>query len=129
MTFAVGQSGGVTVGVVFGEFSAGAADDIRIAPYFAEVDIDELQEHFMAAVMPVTGEGLRVGTVRSTESRHAHVRNLGGEPLTYEVYDRTVGIFAAVIADELRRDGIDPAPVIVQLVATIAPLRNAIATA
>jgi len=54
---------------VFGEISAGAADDTRIAPYFA------------------------------------------------------------VIADELRRDGVDPAPVIAQLVATIAPLRNAIATA
>ncbi len=55
---------------MFGEFSAGAADDTRIAPYFAGVDIDEL-----------------------------------------------------------RRDGIDPAPVIAQLVATITPLRNAIATA
>ena len=69
MTFAGRPVRRVTVGVVFGEISAGAADDTRIAPYFA------------------------------------------------------------VIVDELRRDGVDPAPVIAQLVATIAPLRNAIATA
>ena len=83
----------------------------------------------LAAVMLVTGEGLRVGTVRSMENRHAHVRNLNGERITFEIYDRTVTTFAGVIADELRRDGIDPAPVIEQLAATIAPLRSAIATA
>jgi len=71
----------------------------------------------------------RVGTVRSMENRHAHVRNPDGAPITFEIYDRIVTTFAGVIADELRRDGIDPAPVIEQLAATIAPLRSAIATA
>jgi len=119
---------GVWHGIV-AEFYARAAGNPRIAPYFAGVDIDELQRHFLAAVMLVTGEGVRVGTVRSMENRHAKVRNPSGEPITFEVYDMTVGIFADVLSEELRRDHIDPGPVIYQLIATIAPLRDAIATA
>lgn len=80
-----------------------AALDPDIADYFADVDMFELQRHFLAALMAVTGEGLTAGTVRRLHDKHRNVRNTRGMLITGNVYDKTVDTLLAVIDEALRQ--------------------------
>ena len=60
---------------VVSRFYTRAAADPDIAGYFTRVDIDQLQRHFLAALMIVTGQGVTVGVVRRMHTAHATVRN------------------------------------------------------
>ena len=68
-----------------------AALDDAVADYFAAVDLFELQRHFLAALMTVTGEGLTVGTVRRLHEKHRNVRNTQGVPITGDIYEHPLG--------------------------------------
>lgn len=114
---------------VVSEFYTRAAGDVRIAPYFANVDIEVLQRHFLATIKMVCSDGLTVGAIRAMDDRHTAVRDLAGNRITPEVYDLTVSVLGQVIGEQLRRDGVEPGPVIDQLLVTVAPLRAAIAPA
>jgi truncated hemoglobin YjbI len=114
-------------GEVVAEFYTRAAADAHVAPYFAGVDLDDLRRHFLAALLLVADKGLTVGTVRKMHDRHAAVRNLRGEPITGEIYDRVVATLGQIVSEILTTAGFPrPEPVVTQLVATVAPLRGAI---
>jgi truncated hemoglobin YjbI len=108
------------------EFYARAARDVRIASYFADVDMAKLQRHFLATLLIVTGRGLTVSAVESMRDKHATVHDLDGDPITGEIYDRVVTTLGQVIAEALVEAGVDSAPVLDQLLTTVAPLRSAI---
>jgi truncated hemoglobin YjbI len=107
--------------VAVSRFYTRAAADPAIAVYFARVDMEKLQRHFLAALMIVTGQGVTVGVVRRMRDAHATVRNGAGAPITGEVWDATIGVLAEVLGEL----GTPPAT-LVALATTIAPIRAAI---
>jgi truncated hemoglobin YjbI len=77
-------------------FYARAAADPNIAGYFTRVDIDQLQRHFLAALMIVSGQGVTVGVVRRMHTAHAAVRNTTtGQPITDTTWNAGIGALAA----------------------------------
>jgi len=106
---------------VVAEFYTTAVADPDIADYFVDHDLAELQKHFLAALMMLTGHGLTVGAVRQMQARHAEVRNSHGERITSEVYDATIGVLATI----LRGKGV-PDPVFAQVQELLEPLREVI---
>lgn len=111
---------------IVADFYGAAAADPDVAEYFAGVlarpdGIHELQKHFMRAMIIVCGQGITVGLVRSMQDRHAGVRNLSGQPITADIYDRVIG----ALVGTLRRFRV-PADGIANLATTVAPLRAAI---
>jgi truncated hemoglobin YjbI len=110
-------------------FYARAAGDVSIARYFTGVDLAKLQRHFLATLLIVTGRGLTVSAVESMRDKHATVHDPDGNPISSETYDRVLAIVGQVIAEALAEAGIDPGPVLDQLLVTVAPLRAAIVRA
>lgn len=108
------------------EFYARAAGDVRIASYFAHVGMAKLQQRFLATLLIVTGRGLAVSAVESMGDKRATVRDLDGNPISDEAYDRVVAALGQVIAEALVEVGVEHEPVLGQLLATVAPPRAAI---
>jgi hemoglobin len=106
---------------VVSRFYTRAAADPQIAGYFAGVDMPQLQRHFLAALMIVTGQGVTVGVVRRMHAAHAPVRDRGGQPITDATWNTVIGVLAGVLAEM----GTPPAT-LVALATTIAPIRAAI---
>jgi truncated hemoglobin YjbI len=106
---------------VVSQFYARAAADPEIADYFRHVDLAQLQRHFLAAMMIVTGQGVTVGLVRSIRTAHSGVRDSEGDPIDACTWDAVIG----VLADVLTEHGV-PGSAIAALATTIAPLRAAI---
>ena len=103
-------------------FYARAAADPDIAGYFTRVDIDQLQRHFLAALMIVSGQGVTVGVVRRMHTAHAAVRNTTtGQPITDTTWNAVIGALAGVLGEL----GTPPAT-LVALATTLAPIRAAI---
>lgn len=75
-----------------------AAADPQIASYFHGVDLAVLQRHFTAAMVIVTSKGLTIKTADRMAQLHSGVRDRNGNPVTGEVYDKTVGILVSVLA-------------------------------
>ena len=99
---------------------ARAAADPNIAG--TRVDIDQLQRHFLAALMIVSGQGVTVGVVRRMHTAHAAVRNTTtGQPITDTTWNAVIGDLAGVLG-ELRT----PPATLVALATTLAPIRAAI---
>ena len=119
--------GGVWDEVVIA-FYARAAGNTRVLSYFVamKTDIPDLQRHFLAALLIVLHSGVSVGVVRTMHEKHAHIRNLDGEPITDEIFDAVVAVLAGVIAEKLVECEIDAAPVILELARTVEPLRQAV---
>jgi hypothetical protein len=108
------------------KFYARAADDVRIASYFADTDMPKLQRHFLATLLIVSGQGLTMSAVESLRDKHATVRDLDGNAISGEIYDRVVTTLGEVSAEALAEADVDPDPVLDQLPVTVAPLRAAI---
>lgn len=106
---------------VVAEFYSRAAAAPAVAGYFAGVDLAQLQRHFLAALVMVTGRGMTVGTVRRMGAAHADVRDPGGRAVTGEVWAAVLGTLVGVLAEH----GV-PATTLGQLGAAVAPLRAAI---
>lgn len=79
-------------------FYTRAQDDPQIASYFHGVDLTALQRHFTAAMVIVTSKGLTIKTVDRMAQVHSGVRDRNGNPITGEVYDKTVDILVSVLA-------------------------------
>jgi truncated hemoglobin YjbI len=107
-------------------FYARAAGDVSIARYFTGVDMAKLQRHFLATLLIVTGRGLTPSTVESMRDKHMRVHDPDGNPISGAIYDRVLTTLGQVIAQALAEAGIDPGPVLDQLLVTVAPLRAAI---
>jgi truncated hemoglobin YjbI len=103
------------------QFYQRAAADPQIESYFHDVELADLQRHFTAAIAMVTSKGLSAKTVIRMAEVHAGVRNRDGQPITGEVYDKTIGVLAAVLTNM----GV-PQPAINDLASVVAPLRRAI---
>lgn len=97
------------------EFYLRAAADPRIGPYFVG--------HFTAAMIMVTCDGVTVGGLRSMARVHRGVTDTAGDPITGDVYDRTVNLLVEVLAGH----GV-PDDAINDLARVVAPLREAIVT-
>jgi hemoglobin len=108
---------------VVSRFYSRAAADPDIAGYFTRVDMDQLQRHFLAALMIVTGQGVTVGVVRRMHTAHATVRNNTGERIADSTWNTVVGVLAGVLGEL----GTPPAA-LVALATTLAPIRAAIVT-
>ena len=104
-----------------GLFYARAAADI--ADYFRDADREQLQRHFLAVLIIVTGQGVTVGLVRRLRRAHAGVCNSRGTPITADVWDTVIGVLAGVLI----KFGTPPAA-LAALAATVAPIRAAIVT-
>jgi hemoglobin len=109
--------------VVLTRFYHRAAADPKIAGYFTGVNMEQLQRHFLAALMIVTGQGVTVGVVRRMREVHAGVRSPPGEPIDAATWDRVIGVLAGVLGEI----GTPPAT-LVALATTTAPIRAAIIT-
>jgi truncated hemoglobin YjbI len=112
-----------TWSVVVSRFYTRAGADADIAEYFSGVDVEELQRHFLAALMIATGQGVTVGVVRRMQTAHTEIRNSRGEPITSATWDAVIGVLASVLGEL----GTPPAT-LVALATTIAPIRAAIVT-
>ena len=107
---------------VVSRFYTRAAADPDIAGYFTQVDMDQLQRHFLAALMIVTGQGVTVGVVRRMHVAHAAVRHTTtGERITDITWNTVVGALAGVLGEL----GTPPAA-LVALATTLVPIRAAI---
>jgi truncated hemoglobin YjbI len=107
--------------VVVSRFYTRAVADPEVAEYFRRVDREQLQRHFLAALMIVTGQRVTVGVVRRLREAHSGVRNSRGEPINAATWDRVIGMLAGVLSEL----GTPPAT-LVALATTIAPIRSAI---
>lgn len=100
------------------EFYNRAAQDPRVAPYFASTDMPVLRQHFTRTLAMVAGQGVRVGDVEYLRRAHA------GRGITGEVWDAVVGTLVAILAEHgVPRRGIDA------LAATVTSARDIIVTA
>jgi truncated hemoglobin YjbI len=113
----------VTWSGVIKQFYEAASDDPEIAAYFARVDMERLQKHFVHMMTIITRDGVTSSMLRAMKHAHHGILDKDGNPMviTGPVYDRTVGTLGVV----LRKNGV-PADAIGALVKTIAPLRDAI---
>lgn len=107
--------------VVVSRFYARASSDPEIAAYFTDVDMPQLQRHFLAAIMIVTGQGVTAGVVRRMREAHTEVRDSRAVPITGEIWDAVVAILVGVLSEMHT-----PPATLVALGSTIAPLRAAI---
>ena len=102
-------------------FYTRAAAHPEISAYFRHTDIVQLQRHFLAALMIITGQGVTVGVVRRMRAAHAGVTNSSGEPITSTVCDAVIGVLAQVLGEL-----VTPPATLAELATTIAPIRAAI---
>lgn len=107
--------------VVVARFYTRAAADPEIADYFRGVDVEQLQRHFLAALMIVTSQGVTVGVVRRMQAAHVGVTNTTGEPVTPAVWDAVIAVLAQVLGEVGT-----PRATLVALTTTIGPLRAVI---
>jgi truncated hemoglobin YjbI len=91
--------GRYTWGEAVAEFYRRAAADPEIAAYFHEANMERLQRHFTAAMIMVTGSGVRMRTVERMAQVHAGVRTVQGRPITGDVYDRTVSVLVTILQE------------------------------
>lgn len=103
------------------EFYRRAAKDVEIADYFRNVNMEQLQKHFTAAIIMITGSGLKASTIDRMASAHANVRDSFGRPITSPMYDRVVAILVGIL-----REWHVPEPAIAELATALAPLKRAI---
>ena len=111
---------------VVAEFYSRAAADPHVAEFFGPTlarpdGMNHLQNHFLRALLLVTGSGVSVGVVRKLRERHATVRDHRGLPIDDATYDQVLGVLVEV----LREHGV-PESGIAQLASTVAPLRGAL---
>lgn len=106
------------------EFYRRAAADPEVADYFRGVDLERLQRHFTAAMIFLTGRGLRQSTVERIRTAHASIRNSRGEPITGPIYDRVIGVLVGIL-----QEWNVPASAIADLARIIGPLRAAVVVA
>lgn len=104
-------------------FNERAAADPAILSYFTDGDLFQVQRHFIATLVLLTGDGISVGTLRAMRSAHSPVRNARGEPITGIVYDAATAALFDVLVDE----GV-PDATLDDLAGVVAVLRNAIAS-
>lgn len=107
--------------IAVSRFYTRASADADVAGFFAGIEMDKLQRHFLAAIMVVTGQGVTVGVVRRMRDVHANVRDAAGNPITGATWDTVIGVLAGVLGEL----GTPPAT-LVALATTIAPIRAAI---
>jgi hypothetical protein len=92
-----------------------------VASYFGGVDLAELQRHFLAALVMLTGRGLTVGAVRRMGNAHLPVHNESGQPISGDAYDAVVATLAGILlARGVPRDTMG------QVGALVEPLREVI---
>lgn len=103
------------------EMYAQAATVPMVASYFGGVDLPELQRHFLAALVMVTGRGMTVGTVRRMAQAHTPVLNEAGDRITGAAYDAVVATLAGIL---LAR-GV-PQETLGEVGALVGPLRQVI---
>lgn len=103
------------------EFYRRAARDPEIADYFRGVDLERLQRHFTAAMIMITGRGLRASTVERIRAAHEPIRNSAGRPITGDVYDRVIGVLVSILVE-----WDVPRSAIVDLARVIGPFRAAV---
>lgn len=108
------------------EFYMRAAETPEVASFFHAVlarpdGWEQLQRHFLAALVMVTGQGVTAGTLRSMAERHAGVTNEAGDRIDGPIYDAVIGVLVSV----LREFGV-PSAGIAALAAAIRPLRDVI---
>jgi truncated hemoglobin YjbI len=106
---------------VVAEFYNRAARDPAIASYFVSIEMERLQQHFVATMVMVTSRGLTAGGIRAMALAHGQVRNEAGLPITGVIYDRVVATLVAVLVDF----GV-PDDAINELRRVVNPLRSAI---
>lgn len=91
--------------------------------YFRKVDMRQLERHFTAQLVILTHTGVTQAMVDDLAEKHADVRNSHGQPITPEVWAAVVDTLVLVL-----RDAGVPEAALVQLGATIAPLRPVLVT-
>ena len=106
---------------IVSEFYNRAASDPAIAEFFAHTDMAMLQKHFTHAMIIITKDGVNVPTRDYLARVHADLRNRAGQPITGDIYDRTIDVLVGVLVDA----GI-PDDAINELARTVTPLRQAI---
>jgi truncated hemoglobin YjbI len=106
---------------IVAEFYNRAASDPAIAEFFAHTDMAMLQKHFTHAMIIITKDGVNVPTRDYLARVHADLRNRAGQPISGDIYDRTINVLVEVLVDA----GI-PDDAINELARTVTPLRQAI---
>jgi truncated hemoglobin YjbI len=106
---------------IVAEFYNRAAADPAIAEFFAHTDMAMLQKHFTHTMIIITKDGVTVPTRDYLARVHADLRSRTGQPITGEIYDRTIDVLVEVLVDA----GI-PDHAINELARTVTPLRQAI---
>ena len=106
---------------IVAEFYNRAASDPAIAEFFAHTDMAMLQKHFTHAMIIITKDGVNVPTRDYLARVHADLRNRVGQPISGDIYDRTINVLVEVLVDA----GI-PDDAINELARTVTPLRQAI---
>ncbi|MFR9803226.1 hypothetical protein ACL02T_13115 [Pseudonocardia sp. RS010] len=107
---------------VVATFYARAAAVPEIADYFSGTDMVRLQQHFVRALLVLTGSGLTEGTVRRLQEAHLPVTDSRGRAITPAVYDAAIESLLGVLAEHGA-----PKTALSQLAVTVAPLREVIA--
>jgi len=79
------------------EFYATIMAEPAIADYFHDADLAALQNHFMAVVIAVTGEGVTATTVQQLRTRHAGMRDSNGNPISGAIFDRAAGVLTDIL--------------------------------